>query len=274
MIMTFALPDPRLSACVGAYYLAQSASVLTEDIQRADLGHLRLLLEGSGHQDFGTRRVMSRPVSLCGPTCTYSHFALNGPVRFFGVILRPQAWGGLIDRAANSCAENAIDAMALLRSKPVPCVEALKACPTIDAMKEVADQWLLPQMRQIADDRRRVIQAIEDWLAASLFPEVARLYETIALSERQVMRIANQHFGAPPKSLARKYGALRTARHIMLNNGEIPEAAHSHYADKSHLIREVKQVTGQTPRQLRTRSNPVMRSTLEMVHFHENQRTS
>jgi AraC-like DNA-binding protein len=54
-----------------------------------------------------------------------------------------------------------------------------------------------------------------------------------------------------------------------MNEGRIPAEAIAHYADRSHLIREVKRVTGQTPRQLMNNSSPVMRITLHPSNFKE-----
>jgi hypothetical protein len=83
------------------------------------------------------------------------------------------------------------------------------------------------------------------------------------------MRISNIYYGSPPRALARTYGALKTASSIVMNEGRIPDEAIAHYADAPHLIREVKRVTGQTPRQLMNSSSPVMRITLHPSNFKE-----
>ena len=269
MRLTFAQPDPRLSQMIGSYYLFEEDYAMIEDVRRADIGYLRFFLEGTGHQDFGAHRIASCPAFLSGPACIYSSFTISGPMRFLGVPLLPDAWGGLLTGPANSVAGGAGEAGPLLRTPPQKLIETLRATTSIEEMKPLVDAYFLTGMRPIADDRRRVIETIRGWLSAIWFPNVAALYDACGLSDRQVTRIANHHFGAAPKALARKYGALRTASHIALHDGEIPEAALAHYADKSHLIREVKRVTGQTPRQLRTISSTIMRITLHPDNFPE-----
>ena len=89
------------------------------------------------------------------------------------------------------------------------------------------------------------------------------------MSDRQLARIANRYWGAPPKALARKYTALKTASHIVARDGDVPAEALHHYSDQSHIIREVRRVTGQTPRQLRTQASSMMRLALNPANFWE-----
>mgnify|MGYP000861507910 CR=1 FL=1 len=56
---------------------------------------------------------------------------------------------------------------------------------------------------------------------------------------------------------------------IITQNGDLPPEALRHYADQSHLIREVKRVTGQTPRQLRTQASPTLRKALHPSNLWE-----
>ena len=62
---------------------------------------------------------------------------------------------------------------------------------------------------------------------------------------------------------------MQTAAHILAHDGTPPAEALAHFADPSHLIREVKRVTGQTPRQLRTQASPLMRVALNPANFWE-----
>ena len=270
MQLSFAVPAPALSHLVATYYLLTEDYSVMEDVQRADTGHLRIFLEGSGYYEFarGKRYALTR-FFLNGPFTQHMRSVVQGPVRFIGVALFPESWGGLIGGNASDYTDRAEDAAALLGDAIAPWFDALQSHTTIADMAPVMDAYLTQMIKPVRADRKAAIQTIRAWLADAMFPDIADLYAALPLGERQIMRIANQYFGAPPKSLARTYGALKTASSIVMNDGQIPDEATRHYADQSHLIREVKRVTGQTPRQLMQSSSPVMRITLHPSNFME-----
>jgi len=270
MLWSFAAPAPELARYVGTYYFATSGRSTIDDIQRADSGHFRMFFEGSGYQDFASgKRFEAPPAALIGPTNQCHSYSVSGPLRFFGVSLLPAAWGGLFPVAANELADGACDAAQLVGPPVENLYLRMRECDDIGQLKALADAFFLRCLRPIPSGHRRVIEAIRAWLAAELAPDVATLYEQLALSERQVARIANRYWGAPPKALARKYAALRTASWLVEHGGEPNADAVAHYADRSHLIREVRRVTGQTPRQLKTLGNFIMRASLHPANFRE-----
>lgn len=270
MQLEFAVPDPRLSQLIANYYLLTDDYGVMEDVQRADIGHLRIFLRGSGYYEFDRGiRYQSTRFFLNGPFSQSMHSVVQGPVSFIGASLFPEAWNELIGRDASEFTDRAEDAEPIIGEATADWYAELKACQTAAEMAPVMDRYLLPMVKPAKPERRTVINEIRRWLGGSMFPDVADLYNALDLSERQIMRIANSSFGSPPKALARIYGALRTATAIVMNDGKIPDEALAHYSDQSHLIREVKRVTGQTPRQLMNSSSPVMRMTLHPSNFKE-----
>jgi AraC-like DNA-binding protein len=270
MQLDFAQPAPALAHLVATYYLLSEDYSVMEDVQRADTGHLRIFLGGSGYYEFAKgKRYPSTRFFLNGPFTQHMRSVVQGPVRFIGVALFPESWGGLLGQSAADFTDRAQDAAPLLGDIVEPWFDQLLPLSTIAQMAPVMDAWLMKIIKPVRPDRRAVIQAIRAWLADSMFPDIADLYATLSLSERQIMRISNAYYGSPPRALARTYGALKTASSIVMNEGRIPEEAIAHYADAPHLIREVKRVTGQTPRQLMHSSSPVMRITLHPSNFKE-----
>ena len=270
MQLSFAVPAPALSHLVATYYLLTEDYSVMEDVQRADTGHLRIFLEGSGYYEFARgKRYASTRFFLNGPFTQHMRSVVQGPVRFIGVALFPESWGGLIGASAADYSDRAEDAAPLIGGAAVAWFDALQSLTTITEMAPIMDSYLTQMIKPVRADRSAAIQTIRAWLAATMFPNIADLYASLPLGERQIMRIANQYFGSPPRSLARTYGALKTASYIVMNDGRIPDEAVAHYADQSHLIREVKRVTGQTPRQLMHSSSPVMRITLHPSNFME-----
>jgi AraC-like DNA-binding protein len=270
MQLEFAAPAPALAHLVATYYLLTEEYSVMEDVQRADTGHLRIFLNGSGYYEFAKgKRYESTRFFLNGPFTQHMRSVVQGPVRFIGVALFPESWGGLLGLSAADFTDRAEDAAPLLGDVIVPWFEELQSLSTIAEMAPIMDKWLMGMIKPIRADRRAVIQVIREWLADTMFPNVTDLYSALSLSERQIMRISNLYYGSPPRALARTYGALKTASSIVMNDGRISAEAIAHYADQPHLIREVKRVTGQTPRQLMNSSSPVMRITLHPSNFKE-----
>src|SRR3546814_8951369 len=53
-----------------------------------------------------------------------------------------------------------------------------------------------------------------DWLMGEMSPRIEELVRKTGLSARQIERLANRLYGAPPKLLARKYRTLRVASRL------------------------------------------------------------
>jgi AraC-like DNA-binding protein len=79
---------------------------------------------------------------------------------------------------------------------------------------------------------------------------VARAADAVALSERQLERLLDEHAGLSPKTFAR---IVRFRRAVVAARGGMPlasAAAASGYADQSHFTRDVRDLTGHAPRAL------------------------
>ncbi len=264
----FAPPAPALAPYLGSYYLATTRHLTVDDLQRADTGHLHVFLEGSGYKDFPGIRRQANHASLSGPSFTFQGYALNGPARLFGVSLLPRAWGGMVPYPADTLSNRGCNAAELFGPSVIELHDQLRDCDTLAAMTPIADAFFLSHHAPVPKAHGRVIDGIRSWLAGALAPDLAHLHHRFDLSDRQLARISNRYWGAPPKSLARKYAALRTASHIVHHDGTPPDAVR-HFADQSHLIREVKRVTGQTPRQLRTQASFILRTALHPSNLWE-----
>lgn len=269
MQLTIAKPAPALSRFLLTYYLVEDETSITEDIQRADVGGFTFVLEGSGHYDFGRgKRILTTATMLNGPTTSCVSFSAFGPLRFVGASPQPDFWGGLVDADAARFANTMTDPTPFLSRDPAPTLDLLRTCRTVDEMAPILDAYFLSLAKPLPHDQIRNIELIRRWLSAPI-PKVSELYAQSKLTERQMIRIANRFFGAPPKALARKYAALRTATAICWGDEEVAKTMVAHFADQSHFIREVKNVCGQTPRQLKSLSRPLLRMTLHPSMYRE-----
>ncbi len=268
MELSFASPAPELAPYVSAYYHVYFDYPLIEDFERADVGYLRLMFGGSGFYTYPDgRRVPDCPVMLLGPASVTASYSLTGPLDSFGCVLLPEFWGGIVEASAESCANDACDGAALLGEGALNLFRRMKGVRDVVAMGKMMDAFLVPLIKPLPDDHRAIIGKIGDWLSCMPIPAPEALYDACNLSPRQVMRISNRYFGAPPKMLARKFRALRTASRLIGTKGPVPDSLSDDYADRAHMTREVKHFTGLTPRGLQVRSNPIMQVTLHPDNF-------
>jgi hypothetical protein len=270
MQLTFAKPHSALSSVIGTYYLIEIDNTLIEDAQRADIGQLRFLLQGSGQIKFsGVAPFQATRTFITGPTTISGTSMLQGPIRMLGVSLLHHAWGGMIKKSADHFLNRADDAATLFKLSLDGLYNAVSDKSDIAAMAPLLDAYFRPLVRPLSTGHTKANELIREWLASETFPRVETLYAGWPLSERQMTRISNRYWGAPPKSLAKKYSALRTALGIVENHGTPSDEAIAHYADRPHLIREVKLATGQTPRQLGSLANPLLRYSLLPENYRE-----
>jgi hypothetical protein len=270
MQLTFAKPDRLLASVIGTYYLIETDQILVEDAQRADLGQVRLILQGSGHVHDGSG--LSFPTSeaiLSGPSVQSSKTMIHGPARILCASILPHGWGGLIGMDARTLLNQSIDAGTIFPNPSRPLIEALITKPDVKSMASLLDAFFQPMLKPLPKGHQAAIEAIRVWLSSTTYPEVDALYASWPQSERQMTRIANRYWGAAPKALSNKYGALRTALGIVQNNGQPTAEANRHYSDRPHLIRAVKRATGQTPSQLRSTANPLLRMSLFLENYRE-----
>jgi AraC-like DNA-binding protein len=266
--LTFAMPSPALATHVSIYYLIRFDYPVIEDQERADVGYLRFMFSGDGAYRFKSGALdASCPVMLLGPATEVANYTVNGPLYTFGAVLLPEFWGGIADCDATDFANRALDASSVFGSEVLGLFGELKGMATVEEMARRMDAWLLRRVKPVPEDHLKVMAKIGEWLSCLPIPSPERLYEEAGKSARQVMRLANRHFGAPPKLLARKFRALRTASRLIGTRGPIPESLIAEYSDQAHMIREIKAFTGMTPRQLQVNSSPIMQVTLHPDNF-------
>jgi AraC-like DNA-binding protein len=266
--LDFAKPSPALASHVADYYLVRIDAPMIEDVERADVGYLRFMFSGSGWYKYqsGPRDAGHR-IMLLGPSTEIAHYTVTGPMYIFGAVLLPEFWGGIADCDATDFANRALDATGVLGTEVHTLCDQLEACGSVEEMARLANAWLLRRIRPVPADHLEVINKIGEWLCCSPIPAPDRLYAETGKSDRQVMRLANRHFGAPPRMLARKYRALRTASRIIGTRGSIPDELADEYSDRAHMNREIKYFTGMTPKQLQVNANPILLATLHPSNF-------
>ena len=261
--LDYAAPCPELRDYLSVFYDFRADMPVFEDQERADFAQFRFMLAGEGAYRFADGHEQAAPpIAIVGPTTGNTHVRVTGPVHVFGAGLLPAGWGALMGIEASSLVNRAVDATHLFGPGLIDVMAELRAAPTLEAMVAIGNRVTLELARRIDRAPLAFTRIVDDWLAASLSPQVDDLVARLGLSRRHVERQCKKLYGAPPKLLARKYRALRAG--VALANGAatLDELIAEGFYDQSHLIRELKQFTGLTPRQLRTEPHVLTQLTM------------
>ncbi len=268
MLLDFHQPSPAIAPLVTIFYLYRSDEPMVEGIERADVGQIRFMLKGSGHLTFAEGHVEpSCPIMVNGPGTGAAAYRVKGPFHCFGAALRPVGWASLIGVPAHERADHVTDGEAVFGPAGSALLERLRTLGDVAAMAAAVEPFLLERARPIPPEHHRLCESVRQWLSSSDAPRVAALFDAIPLSSRQVVRLVNHYFGAPPKLLERKFRALRAAT-ALADGADAREVAEAFY-DQPHMIREIKHFTGHTPGTLASRMDPVLAMTLSPAAFNE-----
>lgn len=265
--LDYATPDESLRGFLSVFYEFRADVEKFEDIERADLAQFRFLLAGSNPvYHFADGQSQAGAVAtIVGPSTGPTRVSVDGPVHIFGVGLLPAGWGNLLDFEASLLVNRVIDATELFGPELLETAEALRAAASLDEKVAIGNALARRLIGRSESPAFAFTRLVDDWLAASLSPEVDDLVAASGLSRRQVERNCKRYYGSPPKLLARKYRALRAA--IALARGECSDFEAAGFYDQSHFIREVKHFTGVTPGRIVDDLPTLARLTLKRAEF-------
>ncbi len=256
-------PPRELRAYFGSLYFFSVTAERYSDVTRADVPQLRLMLAGVGDYHFQDGAVIPTPqICLLGPTMGATRFQLNDPGRVVGISLLPAGWLALNEGDASALADRLCDPGG---DNLAALLDRLRAMPDDQVEDMAALCWaeLGRLIKPLRGSTWMLLEAVDAWLMGEGSPRIETLTEMTDLSARQLARLTNRYYGAPPKLLARKYRALRCASRIALDHDSWQQLCEEGgFYDQSHFIREIKHFIGLTPHQLQTEPSAVAQLTL------------
>lgn len=263
--MQYFVPPPELRQHVSSYYWFESHLPAFADLMRAELGQIRLVVEGAAasHYADGHDRL-GHTAMLQGPTAAPVHYAATGTLRFFGIGLLPLGWTELVGIPADELADDVIPlADVWPRHGVARVMDRVATAPCPQARIAAVNDLLLARLAGARAANAWFTRLTDGWLTGSANPDVDWLVGQSGMSARSVERLARRHYGASPKLLARKYRALGAA--VRLGTGEAAtwaDAAGEAFYDQAHFIREFRAFTGKTPARFLADVAPLTRLTL------------
>jgi AraC-like DNA-binding protein len=253
----------NLSRLISSFYRFDYSGGPIEELERADRAQFRFYLHGSGEYRFAGGGVdAGHPVTIVGPTTGTCLTVAQGDVSIFGWGITPAGWAALMGAEARKYVDHAVDARLIFGDWIMELHNQLQGCGNLKeqvAVAEAAAEAIFPPTDSAPFE---FTAKVDNWLIRNADPTVDELLNITGLSIRQLERNTRRYYGMPPKKLARKYRALRAA-HVLASGDSLDETELSDvFYDQSHLIRELKQFTGLTPKQLRSGESILTKATM------------
>lgn len=254
--MRYSPPPPALGEYVSSLYELRQDVATYDEIERADRPQLRIMLSGHGDYVFpdGHRDPATRVVIL-GPTSGTVRGVGTGPMHVVGAGLLPPAWVAMMGKRADEAVDRALDAEQLFGEAATRLFEAVRDTGCTDERFRLISAFIGDASSKADASQIAFTHMVDGWLTGCADPQVDTLAEMAGLSVRQLERMTRRYYGLPPKTLARKYRALKAA--MLLARGEDidAEGVGGSFYDQSHLIRELKRFAGLTPQQIKRRES-------------------
>lgn len=262
--LDYVVPAEDLRPYVTLFYHFRANIPLFEDVERADHAQLRFRLSGrDASYVFPDGTVQSAgEVHIVGPTSGAIKTIAEGPLEVIGMGLQPAGWAALLGVDASTMLNRALDGETFFGASVRRVSDRIRAATSAEDKVAIAAAFVRSSIAGADTGAVIFARQIDAWLAGSASPDVCELVAATGLSRRQVERRCNMLYGAPPKLLARKYRALRAAVALAQGTATLDELITDGFYDQSHLIRELKQFTGLTPRQLSTEPNHLAQLTM------------
>ena len=252
--LDYVIPAGDLAEYITLFYHFRADVPIFEDTERADHAQIRFRLSsGAADYTFPDGSVQSpSDIHVVGPTSGAMGVRCVGPVWVLGMGVTAAGWAALIGNDASSMLNRAIDATDLFGGPHLrAAANAIRNAPDIPSRVAIAERLIRDLVRGCDRSATIFVRHVDAWLAGSPSPDMEDLVIATKLSRRQVERKCKALYGAPPKLLARKYRALRAAVALVSESQTVDDLIARGFYDQSHLIREIKQFTGHTPRQIK-----------------------
>lgn len=194
------------------------------------------------------------PLTVSGQVNFPAHVRSVGTTEMIVVVFRPHTIGTFIGTPPSAFYNHEISGYDIDGDLDSLAARIFDSADTARAVS-LLERWLSARIRPSANDRR--LGAAMSVLLASPQTTVYSLAATACLSRKQFERVFREHVGMNPKEYARIARFQRALRMMQLGSRDYPGIAYAcGYADQSHFIRDFRQFSGLTPRQLATRDTP------------------
>jgi AraC-like DNA-binding protein len=188
---------------------------------------------------------------IAGPqTRGLSSLLLQGNIEAFYIFLRPAALNALFGISMAELADRSIEAPALFGSSILELHEQLAEASTFAERVEAAETYL--QRRITKPISHRTEWVVKRILSAHGNVSIEYLATKVSLSSRHLERTFAEHVGMSPKVFARivRFQAALAYKERRPATTWAATAQEFQYFDQMHLVREFRELSGETPSRL------------------------
>ncbi|WFL78612.1 helix-turn-helix domain-containing protein [Altererythrobacter arenosus] len=260
----------QLGKFLNSLYVLHVGEDGLEEMLPAYSGQMLIVAEGGGAMDFGRGQERApEDAFFIGPLSAASRFLIEGPALILGASFNFHGWAAIPGLPVAQSSDRFIEIAEAFGEKGGAA--AAKIAQRVRAKSLSKDRALdqigalLGEFAQpLAHSHAELIERTYAWLSSSLNPPTEGLYEALALSNRQAQRLVKRFFGLPPSRLKRRFRAIRAATLLadrpydLATRDEVIDA----FYDQAHMIREIREFTGRTPKLLSDIDGSVISQTL------------
>lgn len=213
---------------------------------------------GEARMQFAPDRVgRSSPAFFVTPMQQAAPFSMIGPLRACGASLTAEGWAAVAGLPVDRYGHRKMEAGDVVGPELAAGLAttghdfAAGRCDAEQACARLAD-ILRHAVKPLLAGHSAFIKETLAWLGADFSPHLSDLLARTGLSERQVQRLSNRHFGQPPARLVRRYRAIRAATFLSQPDlrAQFQDQVIGAFFDQAHMIREIRLFTGRTPSRL------------------------
>jgi len=178
---------------------------------------------------------------------------LQGPIQYAGICFKSTTATDLLDHDLDQLRDLSFGSDTISTIDISSLISAAQGLRSMADFSRVFDQFWLqritPQKPRPQPTRTlshaELMVAVEESMGAGSIPSICK---ALAISERQFRRVSNELFGLSPKKLQNVLRLQSALTELLTADSR---QLQNYYYDDSHRIRELKRLTGFTPKELR-----------------------
>lgn len=193
--------------------------------------------------------TMQHSFTVSGQVNFPAHIASDGNTEMVVAVFYPHTIGLFMDTPPSAFYNQEVSGYDIENKQLSQLADLIFDCPDSESAILLMEQWLTARIKPSLNTKR--IGAALSAILRCLSVSVDTLASIACLGKKQFERQFRQCVGMNPKEYGRIVRFQRALRMMQLGSRDYADIAYSNgYADQSHFIREFRQFSSLTPKQL------------------------
>lgn len=193
--------------------------------------------------------TMQNSFTVSGQVNFPAHIASYGNTEMIVAVFYPHTIGLFIDTPPSAFYNQEISGYDIENRQLSQLADHIFECPVSELAIQLMEQWLTARIKPSLNIKR--IGASLSTMLLNPSTQVGRLADIACLGKKQFERLFRECVGMNPKEYGRIARFQHALRMMQLGSHDYADIAYANgYADQSHFIREFRQFSSLTPKQL------------------------